>query len=101
MAYTLEERETTLRFNGMNNTWVYETNVPKHIKTILRNPLYEVLEKEVEDDKVIWLKACINAEHGMSFFPEIKKRKKPVLTAEQRQARSDWMNGLNSHTKTH
>ena len=82
MAYTQEEQETTLRFNSSDNIWIYETNIPKHIKAILSNPLYEVLEQETEDNKVIWIKAYINAEHGISFFPEIKKRKSPDLTAE-------------------
>lgn len=36
MAYTLEERETIVRYDEMDNCWYFESNVRKHITKIMK-----------------------------------------------------------------
>lgn len=68
------KRETRLHFQEESNLWIYETNVPRHIKEMLKNPLYEVLEQEQDGEKITWLKARLSSEYGADFFPEINPR---------------------------
>ncbi|HFR3654217.1 TPA: hypothetical protein ACHVEU_001167 [Streptococcus suis] len=69
-----EKRETRLHFQEASNSWICETNVPRHIKEMLKDPLYEVLEQEQDGEKITWLKASLRSEYGADFFPEINPR---------------------------
>lgn len=48
--YLPEERETTIHYDELENTWTFETNVRRHITKIeKRLGLYEIIEEELDN----------------------------------------------------
>lgn len=50
MAYLPEERETLIRYDELDDVWIFETNVRRHITKIeKRIDLYEILSEELDE----------------------------------------------------
>lgn len=50
MAYLQEERETIIHYDEFDKTWIFETNVRRHITKIeKRIELYEILSEEFNE----------------------------------------------------
>lgn len=83
MKYTLEEQETFVHFDPITKEYIYESSYHNHIRKILQMPeAFEILDKEEDDGKVIWIRAKFKSDnHNLYIFP----RKKKQLTAEARE----------------
>ncbi|HEM4556322.1 TPA: hypothetical protein U1Z93_000076 [Streptococcus suis] len=50
MAYLLEERETVINYDELEDTWIFETSVRRHITKIeKRIKLYDILSEEIDE----------------------------------------------------
>lgn len=52
MSYTRDEMETICRYDYLNNEWIVETNVQKHI-TKLQKIAGEPIQSEIEGNRLI------------------------------------------------
>ena len=85
MAYLPEERETIVRYDELENSWCLESNVRKHITKILKmEDAFETINKELEDGRVISVRAKLANLDDYSINPFVRKRRK--LSDEQREA---------------
>ncbi|MDR2977401.1 MAG: hypothetical protein LBV19_08975 [Streptococcaceae bacterium] len=81
MAYSLEERETLVRYDEMDDCWYFESNVRKHITRILRNPeAVEIIDRQLENSRIIWLMAKLKVGFTVAPFPRAKR----ILTDEEK-----------------
>lgn len=46
MAYTLEERETIVRYDEMDKCWYFESNVRRHVTKILKMSMHSTKSKK-------------------------------------------------------
>ena len=61
MAYTLEERETIVRYDEMDKCWYFESNVRRHVTKILKmEHAFDEIEKELENDFCIYVRAKLS-----------------------------------------
>jgi len=79
MAYSREEQETTLVFDGLTGEWDVYSTVPKHIRKLQRLTTLTVLETEADG-------ITPKAVRGKLTEKQVVMKKVPVLTEEQRQA---------------
>lgn len=85
MAYLPEERETIVRYDELENSWYIESNVRKHITKILKTEeAFESVDKQLEDGRVIQVRAKLSNLNDYSINPFVRKRRK--LSDEQREA---------------
>lgn len=60
MTYSLEERETVIRYDEQDNNWTFESNVRKHMTKILKlEEAFESINKELENGRVISVRATL------------------------------------------
>ncbi len=90
MKYTLEEQETFVHFDPITKEYIYDTSYSHHIRKILQMPeAFEILDKEEDDGKVIWIRAKFKSDnHKLNIFP----RKKKQLTAEALERQIERLN---------
>ncbi|MEI2356117.1 hypothetical protein [Mesobacillus zeae] len=89
MAYSREEQETTLVFDGLTNGWTVYSTVPKHMRKLA--VLTELTILETEDDGT-----TPKAVSGKLTSKQVSMKKERVLSEDQRQAMSERMRGLAS-----
>lgn len=83
MAYTLEERETIVRYDEMDKCWYFESNVRRHVTKILKmEHAFDEIEKELENDFCIYVRAKLSDLNNFSVNPFVKNKRK--LSDEQR-----------------
>ncbi len=90
MAYLPEERETIVRYDELENSWYLESNVRRHITKILKTEeAFESVDKELENDRVVSVRAKLSNLDDYSVSPFVRKRVKRELTDEQRKIISE------------
>ncbi|HGC8437075.1 TPA: hypothetical protein ACG2KK_001828 [Streptococcus agalactiae] len=100
MAYTLEERETIVRYDEMDNCWYFESNVRKHITKIMKTiDSCQILGQEKEDDLIIWIHAKLTNLDDYMVSPFVRKRVKREMTEEQREEARKRMARLHSKSE--
>lgn len=83
MAYTLEERETIIHYDEMDNCWYFESNVRRHITKILKmEHAFDNVEKELENNLCVSVRARLSDLDNFSVNPFVKNKRK--LSDEQR-----------------
>lgn len=88
--YLPEERETVIRFDELDNAWYFETSVRKHITKILKTEeAFESVDKELENDRVVSVRAKLSNLDDYLISPFVRKRVKRELTDEQRKIISE------------
>ncbi|MCY7156708.1 hypothetical protein [Streptococcus gallolyticus] len=86
MAYLPEERETIIRYDELENSWYLESNVRKHITKILKTEeVFESVDKELENGRVVSVRAKLSNLDDYLISPFVRKRVKRELTDEQRE----------------
>lgn len=75
--YTIDERETIIRYDEYEECWYYSSNVRKHINHILKSESYfENIAKELVDGKVMSVEAKLSDLESFSVNPFVKARRK-------------------------
>lgn len=83
MAYLPEERETVIRYDELEDCWYFESNVRRHVTKILKTEgAFESLEKELENDFCVYVRAKLTNFEDFSVNPFVKNKRK--LTEEQK-----------------
>ena len=94
MAYQIAEQETLVHYDHQTQEWTIETNVFKHMGTLLKNPdIYTILHKEEEDGRVISVKVLVNTK---DFLMSPFARKKKPLSEEQKKANVERLKNIRS-----
>ncbi|HGD6505585.1 TPA: hypothetical protein ACIZ50_002044 [Streptococcus agalactiae] len=76
MAYTLEERETIVRYDEMDKCWYFESNVRRHVTKILKmEHAFDEIEKELENDFCIYVRAKLSDLNNFSVNPFVQQSK--------------------------
>ncbi|MCK4020087.1 hypothetical protein HCC62_09720 [Streptococcus suis] len=86
MAYLPEERETVINYDELEDTWIFETSVRRHITKIeKRIELYDILSEEIDErgNRVYIRVRMIDGNINPFAKPKLK------LTEEQRRERSE------------
>lgn len=95
MSYLLEERETLVRYDEMDNCWYLESNVRRHITKILKQiDAVEVISQEEENGRVVWISVKLTNLEDYSINPFVRKRTKRELSDEQRQIMAEKMSKI-------
>ncbi|MCP1639668.1 chloramphenicol O-acetyltransferase [Streptococcus gallinaceus] len=88
MAYLPEERETVIRYDELDDCWYFESNVRRHVTKILKTEeAFESLEKELENDFCVYVRAKLTNLEDFSVNPFVKN--KPKLSEEQKRQRAE------------
>ncbi|AWX96424.1 hypothetical protein [Streptococcus suis] len=75
--YSIDERETLIRYDEYDKCFYYSSNVRKHITHILKDEsCFESVDKEIEDGKVIYVSAKLSDLDNFSVNPFVKTRRK-------------------------
>lgn len=83
MVYLPEERETVIRYDELGNCWYFESNVRRHVTKILKTEhAFESVEKELENDFCISVRAKLSNLDDFSVSPFVKNKRK--LSEEQK-----------------
>uniref|UniRef100_UPI003F68C0AC hypothetical protein n=1 Tax=Streptococcus pluranimalium TaxID=82348 RepID=UPI003F68C0AC len=100
MAYLAEERETVIRYDEQDNTWHFESNIRKHITKILKTEdAFESVDKEIEDGRVISVRAKLSNLDDFMVNPFVKNKRK--LSDEQKRKMAERLKSrLSSETPT-
>lgn len=86
MAYLPEERETVIRYDELDNCWYFESNVRRHVTKILKTEhAFESVEKELENDFCISVRAKLSNLDDFSVNPFVRKK---VKLAEEQKRKS-------------
>jgi len=78
MAYSREEQETILNFDGLTNEWHVYSTVPKHMRKLKELTVLSVLETEVDG-------ITPKAVSGILTEKQVSMKKIRVYTDEQRK----------------
>ncbi|CYU24918.1 TPA: hypothetical protein TZE14_001131 [Streptococcus suis] len=86
MAYLPEERETVINYDELEDTWIFETSVRRHITKIeKRIKLYDILSEEIDErGNRVYIRVRM-VDGNINPFAKPKLR----LTEEQRKERSE------------
>ncbi|HEL2056167.1 TPA: hypothetical protein TY413_001488 [Streptococcus suis] len=86
MAYLPEERETVINYDELEDTWIFETSVRRHITKIeKRIELYDILSEEIDErGNRVYIRVRM-VDGNINPFAKPKLR----LTEEQRKERSE------------
>lgn len=77
MAYLPEERETVINYDELENCWYFESNVRRHVTQILKmEHAFESIEKEIENDFCIYVRAKLSNLEDFSVNPFVKNKRK-------------------------
>lgn len=77
MAYLPEERETVINYDELENCWYFESNVRRHVTQILKmEHAFESVEKEIENDFCIYVRAKLSNLENFSVNPFVKNKRK-------------------------
>ena len=87
MAYSRDEQETTLVYDGLTREWYVYSTVPKHIRKL--NELTELNVLEYEEDGI-----TPKAVRGTLTEKQVSMKKERVLSDEQRAIASDRLRKL-------
>ncbi|MEW4354076.1 hypothetical protein AB1I63_04140 [Streptococcus pneumoniae] len=83
MGYLPEERETVIRYDEFDNCWFFESNVRRHVTKILKmEHAFDSVEKELENDFCIYVRAKLSNLEDFSVNPFVKNKRK--LSEEQK-----------------
>lgn len=85
MAYSLDEQETHIWFDPTTKETIIETNYApdiNHYLKIIADGGLTLIEQEVEDDRIISIRAKVN-DQQYTFSRKLKKKR--VLSDEQRE----------------
>lgn len=84
MAYSIDERETLIRYDEKDNCWYFESSVRKHINQIIKSETcFEQVDKEIENGIVIYVSAKLSDLENYSVKPFVKTKRK--LSDNQKQ----------------
>ncbi|HEL2544068.1 TPA: hypothetical protein TZ305_000088 [Streptococcus suis] len=84
MAYLPEERETVIRYDELDDCWYFESNVRRHVTKILKmEHAFESVEKELENNFCIYVRAKLLNLDDFSVSPFVKNKRK--MTEKQKQ----------------
>ncbi|HEM5158607.1 TPA: hypothetical protein U1277_001183 [Streptococcus suis] len=86
MAYLPEERETVINYDELEDTWIFETSVRRHITKIeKRIELYDILSEEIDErgNRIYIRVKMVDGNINPFAKPKLK------LTEEQRRERSE------------
>lgn len=78
MAYSREEQETVLCFDGLTNEWHVYSNVPKHMRKLKELCTLSTLETEADG-------ITPKAVRGILTEKQVSMKKERVYTEEQRR----------------
>lgn len=78
MAYSREEQETILNFDGLTNEWHVYSTVPKHMRKLKELCTLSVLETEADG-------ITPKAVRGILTEKQVSMKKERVLTESHRQ----------------
>ena len=93
MAYLPEERETVIRYDELDNCWYFESNVRRHITKILKmEHAFESVEKELENDFCVYVRAKLSNLDDFSVSPFVRKKVK--LTEKQKRERAERLKSI-------
>ena len=93
MAYLPEERETVIRYDELDNCWYFESNVRRHVTKILKTEhAFESVEKELENDFCISVRAKLSNLDDFSVNPFVRKKVK--LTEEQKRKSAERLKSI-------
>lgn len=96
MAYQIVEQETLVHYDHQTQEWTIETNVFKHMGTLLKNPdIYTPLHKEEEEGRVISVKVLVNTKDFL-MSPFARKRPKITMSEEQKKANLEHLKEMRS-----
>ncbi|WP_373714008.1 hypothetical protein [Streptococcus sp.] len=77
MAYLPEERETVINYDELEDCWYFESNVRRHVTQILKmEHAFESVEKEIENDFCIYVRAKLSNLEDFSVNPFVKNKRK-------------------------
>lgn len=85
MSYSLDEQETHIWFDPTTKETIVETNYApdiNHYLKIIADGGLTLIEQEVEDDRIISIRAKVN-DQQYTFSRKLKKKR--VLSDEQRE----------------
>lgn len=84
MTYSLVERETVIRYDEQDNNWTFESNVRKHMTKILKSEeAFESVDKELENERVISVRATLSNLDDFTVSPFVKNKRK--MSDEQKR----------------
>lgn len=93
MAYLPEERETVIRYDELDNCWYFESNVRRHVTKILKmEHAFESVEKELENDFCVYVRAKLSNFDDFSVSPFVRKKAK--LTEKQKRERAERLKSI-------
>lgn len=100
MTYSLEERETVIRYDEQDNNWTFESNVRKHMTKILKSEeAFESVDKELENGRVISVRATLSNLDDFTVSPFVKNKRK--MSDEQKREMAERLKSrLSSETLT-
>lgn len=85
MSYSLDEQETHIWFDPTTKETIVETNYApdiNHYLKIIADGGLTLIEQEVEDDRIISIRAKVN-DQQYSFSRKLKKKR--ILSEEERE----------------
>ena len=85
MSYSLDEQETHIWFDPTTKETIVETNYApdiNHYLKIIADGGLTLIEQEVEDDRIISIRAKVN-DRQYSFGRKLKKKR--ILSEEERE----------------
>lgn len=85
MAYSLDEQETHIWFDPTTKETIVETNYHpdiNHYLKIIADGGLTLIEQEVEDDRIISIRAKVN-DQQYTFSRKLKKKR--ILSEEERE----------------
>lgn len=85
MSYSLDEQETHIWFDPTTKETIVETNYApdiNHYLKIIADDGLTLIEQEVEDDRIISIRAKVN-DRQYSFSRKLKKKR--ILSEEERE----------------
>lgn len=93
MAYLPEERETVIRYDELDNCWYFESNVRRHVTKILKmEHAFESVEKELENDFCIFVRAKLSNLDDFLVSPFVRKKVK--LTEKQKREKAERLKSI-------
>lgn len=71
--FTLEERETLLNYNPIDNVWVADSNIPKHFRKLIKQGWNPIRQYVYEDGTVCGM-VLTGPERAITFRNTSKKQ---------------------------
>ncbi|RLU51231.1 hypothetical protein DIY07_10330 [Streptococcus iniae] len=88
MAYLPEERETIIIYDGLIDSWQFQSNVRRHITKIMKtSEAFGDVKQEFEGSNCISVTATLSDLENFSVNPFVKTKRK--MTDKQKQEMAD------------